>query len=188
LFRIENLKIIYQKISLFLLGFGLGFLLTTLVKWLISVFIYGDEVWNSIKVALDTRLGSSGLNGPLSEYSANFEMLPVPLRAIVLNLMVAASKVIDPRNASFGGVVIIGVVLLVLLFLYLNGINFGKHFIGNEFYSAIPVFLIPYLYYMLTPNHSFNHAVLSYRAIPLSIGFLLALGYLSKRRRIKGFN
>jgi hypothetical protein len=185
LFRIESMKLIYLKISIFLFGFVFGFISTTLIKWILSVAIYGDEVWKSIKVALDTRLGTSGLNGPLSEYSADFEMLPVPLRAIVLNCMVAASKVIDPRNASLAGVVFIITVLLGLVLYYLKFINLCNVFVGNKLYFAIPVFLIPYLYYMLTPNHSFNHAVLSYRAVPLSIGFLFALGYLSRNKIIE---
>lgn len=183
LFRSESTKSIYSKISLFLFGFVFGFISTTLIKWLLSVAVYGDEVWKTIKVALDTRLGTSGLNGPLSEYSSDFEVLPVPLRAIVINCMVAASKVIDPRNASLSGIIFIVAILLVLILYYLKSICFGRFFVGNELFSAFPVFFIPYLYYILTPNHSFNHAVLSYRAIPLSIGFLLALGYLSKTKR-----
>jgi hypothetical protein len=99
--------------------------------------------------------------------------------------MVAASKVIDPRNASLAGVVFIITVLLGLVLYYLKFINLCNVFVGNKLYFAIPVFLIPYLYYMLTPNHSFNHAVLSYRAVPLSIGFLFALGYLSRNKIIE---
>ena len=183
LFRIEKISIIYKKIIVFIVGFSLGFIVTTAIKWLISGALFGTEIWESIKVALNTRLGTTGLNGPLSDYSSNFAGFPVSLRAIVINVMVAASKIIDPRNASLAGVLIILILGLILISRFIYKINFTKSLKMKDFFAAIPVFMIPYFYYVLTPNHSFNHAVLSYRAVPLSFGFLLGLFYLSTLRK-----
>ena len=182
LFRIEKTSIIYKKIFVYIVGFSSGFIFTTIIKWVISGALFGSEIWDSIKLALDTRLGTTGLNGPLSEYSSNFSGLPVSLRAIVINLMVAASKIVDPRNASFAGVLIISIIIMILITWFLYKTKFGKALNMKEFFAAMPVFMIPYFYYVLTPNHSFNHAVLSYRAVPLSIGFIIGLFYLSGSR------
>jgi len=179
LFRIEKISIIYKKITVFIIGFCSGFIVTTAIKWLISGALFGTEIWESIKVALNTRLGTTGLNGPLSEYSSSFAGFPVSLRAIVINLMVAASKIIDPRNASLTGILVILILVSILISRFIYKINFASALKMKEFLAAVPVFMIPYFYYVLTPNHSFNHAVLSYRAVPLSFGFLLGLFYLS---------
>ena len=79
-FRIKPLREIYKKISIFVIGYIFGFLATTLIKWFISVLLFGDEIWVSIKNALSLRLssGSSGLNQALSDYSSPISFLPLP--------------------------------------------------------------------------------------------------------------
>jgi hypothetical protein len=59
-------------------------------------------------------------------------------------------------------------------------IGFKSNFTYIDYLAAAPVLFIPFFYYALTPNHSFNHAVLSYRAIPISLGFILSFIYLGK--------
>lgn len=182
LFRVEQINSIYKKIAIFIIGFCSGFVFSTAIKWLISGVLFGTEIWESIKLALNTRLGTSGLNGPLADYSSSFSGFPVSLRAIVINVMVAMSKIVDPRNASFAGTIIIFAILLIAAVGFLTKVVFFRELKFKEFLTALPIFLIPYFYFILTPNHSFNHAVLSYRAVPLSIGFLIGLAYLSRLR------
>jgi hypothetical protein len=173
----ETIMEIYKKIFIFLSGYIVGFITTTIIKWTLSIFFFGAEVRETIGTALQVRLsaGTDGLNGPLLDYSSTFSSVPVPIRAVFLNAMVFASKIVDPRNASALGIVII---FLLFLFLFLKFVNTYKptKILGKRnFLAFIPVFLIPYVYIMLTANHSFNHAVLIYRAIPVSVGFLLSL-------------
>jgi hypothetical protein len=182
LFRVEQINTIYKKIAIFIIGFCSGFVFSTAIKWLISGVLFGTEIWESIKLALNTRLGTSGLNGPLADYSSSFSGFPVSFRAIVINVMVAMSKIVDPRNASFAGTIIIFAILLIATVGFLTKVVFLRELKFREFLAALPIFLIPYFYFILTPNHSFNHAVLSYRAVPLSIGFLIGLVYLSRLR------
>jgi hypothetical protein len=182
LFRVEQINTIYKKIAIFIIGFCSGFVFSTAIKWLISGVLFGTEIWESIKLALNTRLGTSGLNGPLADYSSSFSGFPVSFRAIVINVMVAMSKIVDPRNASFAGTIIIFAILLIAAVGFLTKVVFLRELKFKELLTALPIFLIPYFYFILTPNHSFNHAVLSYRAVPLSIGFLIGLVYLSRLR------
>jgi predicted ferric reductase len=165
-----------------LAGYSFGFLITTLIKWLISIVVFGNEIWITIKDALGLRLssGSSGLNGPLSDYSSTFSGLPLSLRAIALNFMVFASKFIDPRNASVIGILLSFTLIIIFIIVFIVRIGFHSNFTYLEYLAATPILLIPFFYYAVTPNHSFNHAVLSYRAIPISLGFILSLIYLGK--------
>jgi len=178
----ESYKEIYKKIFVFLFGYSFGFLITTLIKWFISVAVFGNEIWVSIKDALGLRLssGSSGLNAPLSEYSSAFSRFPLSLRAVALNFMVFASKFIDPRNASLIGIFISCTLIIIFIIIFMVKIGFKSNFTYVDYLAATPVLLIPFFYYALTPNHSFNHAVLSYRAIPISLGFILSFIYLGK--------
>ena len=185
-FRIKPLREIYKKISIFVIGYIFGFLATTLIKWFISVLLFGDEIWVSIKNALSLRLssGSSGLNQALSDYSSPISFLPLPLRAVVINCMAFASKFSDPRNASLMGILIGFTLILVLVYFYRKKVVVYSTVSKREFFNTLPVLCIPLFYYLLTPNHSFNHAVLSYRAIPISLGFILSFIYLGKTRKI----
>jgi hypothetical protein len=172
---------IMGKISVFLAGFTAGFIVTTLIKWLLGIVIYGGDIRDQIIKALGVRLssGQSGLNAPLLSYTSGVDFLPVPIRAIVVNFMVYASKIIDPRST---GPVTIGVMLSILFATGLYIIR-NKNFTFKTFklylLPAFPLFLIPLFYYALTANHSFNHATLTYRALPLSLGLMLSLMYFS---------
>jgi hypothetical protein len=57
--------------------------------------------------------------------------------------------------------------------------NLSLKIIKLDLLPAFPLFLIPLSYYALTANHSFNHAALTYRALPLTLGLILSLLYLS---------
>jgi hypothetical protein len=184
LYRKESFNSIIAKIFVFLSGFSFGFVATTVIKWALSVAIYGDEVLTTIKDALGLRLGSGtqGINQPLSQYSSDFSALPLSLRAIVINLMVTASKYIDPRNSSPVGVIIFASFYFIVLYFYFKRMNPVKNISAIEFICACAIAFIPFYYYILTPNHSFNHAAVSYRAIPVAIGFMLSFIFLSKNR------
>jgi phosphatidylserine synthase len=171
---------VYKKIFIFLSGYIVGFVTTTIIKWTLSIYFFGAEVRETIGAALKVRLsaGTDGLNGPLLDYSSTFSGVPVPIRAIFLNAMVFASKIIDPRNASTLGIVVIFLLFLFIFFKFVNTYKPTKIIGKRNFLAFIPVFLIPYIYILSTANHSFNHAVLIYRAIPVSVGFLLSLIYI----------
>jgi hypothetical protein len=178
----EKIADILKIIFLFESAWIFGFIFSTVYKWILSSALFGSEVRDSIFSALGVRLSSSsgGLNAPLSDYSQGFSFLPVPLRAIVINLMAFASKFVDPRNSSIFGLISI---LLVLLFLFVKFLKMYKPWIfisRNDAVILIILACIPFVYYVLTPNHSFNHAVLTYRALPISLGFLLAAIYKGK--------
>ena len=181
LFQREKIAIVYGKILVYILGSVVGFLSTTVIKWIVSIGIFGGEVSGSIKNAVQVRLstGTEGLSGPLLDYSANFSQLPVPIRTVVLNLMVFASKIIDPRNASALGVILIlfSLATITTWFVY----RFRIHNVLSRVSLAwfLPILMIPFIYLGMTANHSFNHAVIAYRSIPLSAGFLLAFVYQS---------
>lgn len=172
---------IMGKITVFLSGFTSGFIVTTLIKWILGIVIYGGDIRDQIIKALGVRLssGQNGLNAPLLSYTAGVDFLPVPIRAIVVNFMVYASKIIDPRSTS---PVTVGVMLSILFATGLYIIR-NKNFTFKTFklylLPAFPLFLIPLFYYALTANHSFNHATLTYRALPLSLGLMLSLMYFS---------
>jgi hypothetical protein len=184
LYRKESLNTIMSKIFVFLSCFSFGFVATTVIKWGISVAVYGNEVLITVKDALGLRLGSGtqGINQPLSQYSSDFSALPLSLRAIVINLMVSASKYIDPRNSSLMGMAIFVSFYFIVLYFYTQKMNPVKNISTIEFIYACSVASIPFFYYILTPNHSFNHAAVSYRAIPIVVGFMLSFIYLSKFR------
>ena len=181
---------IYKKIFTFLSGYLIGFITTTIIKWILSVYFFGSEIRESITSALQVRLsaGTGGLNGPLLEYSSVFSILPVPIRAVLLNVMVFASKIVDPRNANTIGILIVSLLLLFLLFKFINTYKLNKTSDRGTLLAFMPIFLIPYIYIMATANHSFNHAVLVYRAIPVSIGFALSLIYITSTSNKKYLN
>lgn len=169
------------KIINFLIGFISGFALTTVLKWGIAIVIFGGEVSDQVKKSLSLRLSTSqnNLNGPLLNYSSAVDFLPLPLKAVYVNFLVYASKFVDPRNTSVLTIILLLFVLILLISLFLKKINFSIISGYRELIPATPIFLIPFLYYMLTANHSFNHATLTYRALPLLFGLLLSLLYLS---------
>ena len=93
--------------------------------------------------------------------------------------MVYASKVIDPRSTSQ---ITIGIMLSILLTIgiyQLKNIMFLFNTTKQYLSPAFPIFLIPFFYYGITANHSFNHAALTYRALPLTLGFILSLLYFA---------
>jgi hypothetical protein len=190
LYRKDSLNSIMSRIFIFVAGFSFGFVATAVMKWALSVAIYGNEVLQTIRDALGLRLGSGtqGINQPLSQYSKDFSDLPLSLRAVVINLMVSASKFIDPRNSSSAGVFILVSFYFIVFYLYVKKMNPVKNISLLEFIYACAITSIPFIYYVLTPNHSFNHAVVSYRAIPIVIGFMLSFIYLSKNRSRKLIN
>lgn len=181
LLKKNSYRKIMEKIAILLVGFTSGFIVTTFVKWMLGIMIYGGEIQDQIIKALGVRLSSNqnGLNAPLLSYTSGVDFLPVPFRAIVVNLMVYASKVIDPRSTSQ---ITIGIMLSILL-------TIGIYQFKNSMFSfntakqyltpAFPIFLIPFFYYGITANHSFNHAALTYRALPLTLGFILSLLYFA---------
>lgn len=177
-------KQIMGKVINFFTGFISGFVLTTVVKWGIGIAVYGSKVSDQVVKALGLRLSTSqnNLNGPLLNYSSAVDFLPLPLKAIYVNILVYASKFVDPRNTSFVTLVLLFLVSIFLLTLFLKKINFSVIPGFKELIPAIPIFCIPFLYYMITANHSFNHAALTYRALPLLFGLLLSLLYLSHVR------
>jgi hypothetical protein len=146
--------------------------------------LFGNEIWITIKRALGLRLssGTSGLNQPLSDYSSAFSDWPLAIRAIVLNCMVFASKFVDPRNSSYLGLILVMALIVFCVFRFLK--PFSSHFKISrlEIYALLPILSIPFFYYALTPNHSFNHAALSYRALPILLGFILSFMYLKSIR------
>jgi hypothetical protein len=172
---------IMEKITILLVGFTSGFIMTTFVKWMLGIVIYGGEIQDQITKALGVRLSSNqnGLNSPLLSYTSGVDFLPVPFRAIVVNLMVYASKVIDPRSTS---PITIGLILSILLTIGLYQLKnnmFSFNTAKQHLFPAFPIFLIPFFYYGVTANHSFNHAALTYRALPLTLGFILSLLYFA---------
>lgn len=172
---------IMEKITILLAGFTSGFIMTTFVKWTLGIVIYGGEIQDQIIKALEVRLSSNqnGLNSPLLNYTSGVDFLPVPFRAIVVNLMVYASKVIDPRSTS---PITIGLILSILLTIGLYQLKnsmFSFDTAKKYLFPALPIFLIPFFYYGVTANHSFNHAALTYRALPLTLGFILSLLYFA---------
>jgi len=172
---------IMEKITILLVGFTSGFIMTTFVKWMLGIVIYGGEIQDQITKALGVRLSSNqnGLNSPLLSYTSGVDFLPVPFRAIVVNLMVYASKVIDPRSTS---PITIGLILSILLTIGLYQLKnsmFSFNTAKQYLFPAFPIFLIPFFYYGATANHSFNHAALTYRALPLTLGFILSLLYFA---------
>jgi hypothetical protein len=169
------------KITIFLIGFTSGFIMTTFIKWMLGIVIYGGDIRDQIIKALGVRLssGQNGLNAPLLSYTSGVDFLPVPIRAIIVNFMVYASKFIDPRSTA---PVTIGAMILILLAIglyVLKNNNLSLKIIKLDLLPAFPLFLIPLSYYALTANHSFNHAALTYRALPLTLGLILSLLYLS---------
>ena len=183
-FKVESIGEIYKKIFLFLSGFSFGFIVTTLFKWIIGVVLFGNEIWISIKHALGLRLssGNSGLNQPLSDYSSAFSDWPLSIRAIVLNCMVFASKFIDPRYASYFGLILAITMIIFGILRFSKQFHLRLRFSKLEIFAFLPILSIPFFYYALTPNHSFNHAALSYRALPISLGCVLSFMYLSRIR------
>lgn len=175
----HSYKKIMSTIYVFLFGFISAFALTTLLKWIIGLMIYGGGVADQVIKALSLRLSPSkgGLNGPLLDYSSSVDFLPIPLRAIFINLMVYASKFIDPRNANFWGLGIFIAALLLLAILFMKKFRFSAILTFRKIAPAIPIIGIPFLYYGFTSNHSFNHAALTYRAISITLGFILSLFY-----------
>jgi hypothetical protein len=172
---------IMEKITILLAGFTSGFIMTTFVKWMLGIVIYGGEIQDQIIKALGVRLSSNqnGLNAPLLSYTSGVDFLPIPFRAIVVNLMVYASKVIDPRSTSS---ITIGLMLSILLTIGLYQLKnsmFSFNTAKQYLFPAFPIFLIPFFYYGVTANHSFNHAALTYRALPLTLGFILSLLYFA---------
>ena len=184
LYRREAFNSIFSKIFIFGFGFGFGFISTAVIKWVISFAIFGNEILLTIKDALNLRLGSDsmGVNQALSQYSNGFTGLPLSIRAIVVNTMVFASKFIDPRNASVIGITIFGSFYLFLFIYFIRKMKPTRYIALLEMLFASLVFLIPFGYYFVTPNHSFNHAVVTYRALLVSVGFILCFIYLSKNR------
>jgi hypothetical protein len=184
LYRKETNLSIFNKMFIFGFGFGFGFIVTALIKWLISVALFGNEILLTIKDALNLRLGSDslGVNQALSQYSSGFTGFPLSIRAIVVNTMVFASKYIDPRAASSIGITIFAIIYLFLLIYFIKKMSPIKNIKLSEMFFALLLFLIPFGYYFVTPNHSFNHAVVTYRAISISFGFLLSFMYISKIR------
>jgi hypothetical protein len=175
-------KEIFKIIFLFESAWIFGFIFSTVYKWIISSVLFGSEVKESIFTALGVRLSSSsgGLNVPLTDYSQSFSFLPVPFRAILINLMAFASKFVDPRNSSILGLVIVLFCFATLLVKFLGIYKPWAYIPKVDGIFIILLSFIPFFYYFITPNHSFNHAVLTYRALPISLGFLLAAGYKGK--------
>lgn len=181
LLKKDSYRKIMEKIAIFLVGFTSGFIVTTFVKWMLGIMIYGGEIQDQIIKALGVRLSSNpnGLNAPLLSYTSGVDFLPVPFRAIVVNLMVYASKVVDPRSTSQ---ITIGIMLSILLTIgiyQLKNIMFSVNTAKQYLFPAFPIFLIPFFYYGITANHSFNHAALTYRALPLTLGLILSLLYFA---------
>ena len=176
---------ILNYVNVFLLGFVSGFVSTTITKWIIGIIIYGVEVRDQITKAITLRLSTSGngLNGPLLDYSSSIDFLPIPLRAIALNLMVYASKIIDPRYTNIWTIGLLIPIIILCLVYILKKMNFSFQSAYHYILPATPIILIPFLYYAMTSNHSFNHAAVSYRALPLTLGFILSLSYLSYLRK-----
>ena len=183
LFGKKKILEIYTKVIFFLVGYIFGFISTTVIKWALSSLIFGEEIVVTIRRALDLRLssGSNGLNANLLEYGSFFNGFPLVIKASFINLMVFASKLIDPRYASKTGLVLFLFFLSLILALIYKYKAFNI-FLSTEYFSIIPIFLIPFIYFALTPNHSFNHAVLTYRAIPLVFGFLLSFVFMNSKK------
>jgi hypothetical protein len=179
-FRVESIGEICKKIFIFLSGFSFGFIVSTLFKWFIGIVLFGNEIWITIKNALGLRLssGTSGLNQPLSDYSSAFSDWPLSIRAIVLNCMVFASKFIDPRNSNYYGLILVMTMIIFSIFRFLKPFGSYIKISRLEVFAFLLILSIPLFYYALTPNHSFNHAALSYRALPISLGFILSFMYL----------
>ena len=119
---------------------------------------------------------------PLSDYSSAFSDWPLSIRAIVLNCMVFASKFIDPRYASYFGLILAITMIIFGILRFSKQFDLRLRFSKLEIFAFLPILSIPFFYYALTPNHSFNHAALSYRALPISLGFVLSFMYLSRIR------
>jgi hypothetical protein len=183
-------KKILSCINVFLAGFVSGFLATTIFKWIIGFIIYGGGVSDQVIKALALRLSPSGggLNGPLLNYSSSVDFLPIPLRAIVLNVMVYASKIIDPRYTSLWTIGLLISAFTLILIQLIRRFNFSFKSAYQYILPALPVSLIPFVYYAVTSNHSFNHAAVTYRAIPLTVGFILSIIYISQLPRKIKFN
>ena len=174
-----------SNVHVFLVGFISSFAFTTLLKWIMGLIIYGGGVGDQVIKALALRLspGKGGLNGPLLDYSSSVDFLPIPLRAIVLNVMVYASKIIDPRYTNLWTLGLLVSIAVFCLIFVLKKINFLFISAYRNILPALPIILIPFLYFAITSNHSFNHAAISYRALPLTLGFVLSLSYLSFLRK-----
>jgi hypothetical protein len=178
-------KKIMSNVNVFLVGFISSFAFTTLLKWIIGLIIYGGGVGDQVIKALALRLspGKGGLNGPLLEYSSSVDFLPIPLRAIVLNVMVYASKIIDPRYTNLWTIGLLVSVTVFCLIYALQMINFSFTSAYRNILPAFPIILIPFVYFAITSNHSFNHAAITYRALPLTLGFVMSISYLSHLRK-----
>ena len=182
----ENKKIVSSSL-IYVFSWAIGFISTTLIKWLISLALIGPKVYGSILGPLSIRIsqGNAGLNQPLQDYLGGLGSRPLWLNSILINYAAALARVIDPRLA------IVTITLLVFAILIISYLKIVLHllFSNRNFLSAsvfieekryLPFMLLgfPLIYYALTPNHSFNHATMTFRTIPLSVGGFLASSYL----------
>jgi hypothetical protein len=184
-FRLSRIELIYKRILIFLSGYIFGFIGTTIFKWIISSLLFGSEVFDSIKFALKLRLssGTNELSEVLLNYLAGIPSLPAPIQAILINLIMFISKFIDPRYFSLLGLSLAVLAILVLSTIVLNRYAPTKNLKLSEVVSTFPIFLIPIFYYLLTSNHSFNHAGVTYKPFVLLLSFLMGFLYLGKVRK-----
>jgi hypothetical protein len=173
---------ILKQISVFGIYWIIGFIGSTIIKWIISLFLFGNEVTSGIRSALSLRLsqGNIGLNTPLQNYLGGLGGRPLWFNSILINYAAFFQKLVDPRYS--------GLILVVAIIVFFN-LALGLLFIskirkivrsGNSYDLGIfainaAVLLSPALYYAITANHSFNHATMTFRSIPISIGIFLAM-------------
>lgn len=183
-FRRFPFPVIYKRITVFFIGYMLGFICTTIFKWIISVIIFGNEITETIKFALNLRLspGSRGLSESLMNYTDSFSIFPLPIRAIIINILLFGSKFLDIRYATFFGVIVIALSLSVVTLYFFHKYNPLHNLSKFEIIMSMPILLGPLGYFALTSNHSFNHAGVTYRSIAFVLSGFLSLLYLGKTR------
>lgn len=174
--------LILKQISVFGIYWIMGFIGSTVIKWIISFFLFGDEVTSSIRSSLSLRLsqGNSGLNTPLQNYLGGLGERPLWFNSILINYAAFFQKLVDPRYSS-----LILVVTIIVFFNLALGLLFiakirkivrsGNIYDLGIFAITAAVLLSPALYYAITANHSFNHATMTFRSIPIAIGIFLAI-------------
>jgi hypothetical protein len=185
----NELSNVLRKSILFLYGWGLGYAVTFLSKWIFVALLTDYDIFSDVKAQVNHRTSQnfSSLSEGVMQHLEFVSSLPVFLQAWGANFAALLIHVVDPRYAEKNTVIFISTALVSTLGFIVFVMFRGFSSLNDKLKILVAVNFVSFAlllsWYTILAQHSFDHATYTFRSLVIWLGGFIGSGifiYLGK--------
>jgi len=188
LFNGISVKVVSKKISLFIYGWAMGYLLTFIAKWILVGTFTNFNIWKNVssQVLYRTSQTERNLSEGVGRHLEFAQAFPAFIQSWIANVSTLLIHIVDPRYSSIL-LVCIFIISTIILFLFLIKNLIKYQIIDLDESKSIMLINLASLFFILTwyailAQHSFDHATYTYRSLIIWLGGIFATSNYIKNK------